>query len=117
MNFDLNNVGERRLLQFNKLEEIWNEAYENSWIYKDKAKKWLDKHIVKKSFKEGDRVLLFNSRLKLFSGKLKSRWSRPYLVSPFGDIGLRADDSQEFKVVGQRLKHYLGERPIFVESI
>ena len=58
-------------------------------------KKWHNKHIVKKSFKEGDRVLLFNSRLKQFSGKLKSRWSGPYLVisvSPYRSLGLRAND-------------------------
>ena len=120
MNFDLNDVGERRLVLLNELEKIWNEAYENSRIYKDKTKKWHDKHIVKKSFKEGDRVLLFKSTLKIFPRKLKSRWSRPYSVisvSPFGVIGLRADDGQEFKVNGQHLKHYLGERPIFEESI
>ena len=57
-------------------------------------------HIVKNTFKEGDRVLLFNSRLKIFLGKLKSRWSGPYSmisVSPYGVISLRSDDGQEFK--------------------
>ena len=39
------------------------------------------------------------------------------LLSPFGAIRLRVDDGQEFKVNGQRLKHYVGERPVFEESI
>ena len=113
-------MGERRLLQLNELEEIRNEAYKSSRIYKDKVKKWHDMHIVKKIFKEGDRMLIFNSRLKLFLGKLKSRWlgsSSMILVSPYGAIGLRSDYGQEFKVNGQCLKHYLGERPILEESI
>ena len=61
-------------------------------------KKWHDKHIVKKAFKKLDIVLLFNSRLKLFSGKLKSRWLGPYSVisvSPYGAIDLRANAGQE----------------------
>ena len=118
LSFALNEVGEKRLLQLNELEEIWNEAYENSWIYKDKTKRWHDKHILNKSFKEGDKVLLFNSWLKLFPGKLNSRWLRPYSripVTPYGAIGLKSVDGQEFKVNGQRLKHYLGE--VFKESI
>ena len=75
---------------------------------------------MKKVFKEGDRVLLFNSWLKLFPGNLKSRWSRSYSVisvSPYGAIGLKVDDDQEFKVNGQHLNHYLGERSVFEESI
>ena len=73
LNFDLNGMGEMRLLQLNELEEIRNEAYKSSRIYKDKVKKWHDMHIVKKIFKEGDRMLIFNSKLKLFLGNLKSR--------------------------------------------
>ena len=56
-------------------------------------------------------VLLYNSRLKLFQGKLKSRWSGPYIVivvTPSGAVTLISDLGNEFKVNGQRLKHYLG---------
>ncbi|KAK8667594.1 hypothetical protein V6N13_007742 [Hibiscus sabdariffa] len=60
----------------------------------------------------GQQVLLFNSRLKLFPGKLKSRWSGPFeitQVAPHGAITLKSlNDGQEFKVNGQRLKPYLG---------
>ena len=61
LNFDFQSVGEKWLLQLNELEEIRNESYENARIYKYKMKKWHDRYIVQKSFKEGDQVLLFNS--------------------------------------------------------
>ena len=65
---------EKRMLQLSELDEFCNEAYENARIYKEKTKAWHDKHIMRKEFEAGQRVLLFNSRLKLFPGKLKSRW-------------------------------------------
>ena len=68
LNFDLAKAGAKRLLQLNELEEFRMDAYENAKIYKDRTKKWHDKHIKKKEFQEGDLVLLFNSRLKLFPG-------------------------------------------------
>ena len=58
-----------------------NEAYENAKIYKEKAKSWQDKHMARKELESGQRVLLFNSRLKIFPGKLKSRWSGPFNVT------------------------------------
>ena len=64
----------------NKLEEFRLNSYENAKIYKERTKRWHDKHIIKKEFKEGDHVLLFNSKLKLFSRKLKSRWSGPFII-------------------------------------
>ena len=93
----------------NELEELRNEAYDNARIYKDKTKKWHDQRILRKEFREGDQVLLFNSRLRLFPGKLKSKWSGPYTVmssSTFGTVTLKTDAGEEFKVNGQRLKHY-----------
>ena len=57
-------------------------------------------------------MLLFNSRVKLFPGKLKSKLSGPYTVvsnATFGAVTLRTSNGEEFKVNGQRLKHYLGE--------
>ena len=73
--------GEKRLLQLNELEEFWHEAYENAKIYKEKTKAWHDKYIIRKEFESGQQVILFNSRLKLFLRKLKSRWSRPFVVT------------------------------------
>ena len=65
-------AGEKRLLQLSELDEFRNEAYENAHIYKEKTKAWHDKHITRKEFEVVQQVLLFNSRLKLFQGKLKS---------------------------------------------
>ena len=81
LNFDLQAAGEKRLLQMNEMEEFRNNAYENAKIYKEKTKKWHDRHIQKRDFEEGQQVLLFNSRLKLFPGKLRSRWSGPFTVN------------------------------------
>ena len=94
----------------NELEELKNEAYDNAIIYKDKTKKWHDQRILRREFKIGESVLLYNSRFRLFPGKLKSRWSGPYTVievTPFGAVTLKSNAGNELKVNGQRLKHYL----------
>ena len=94
-----------------ELEELGNEAYDNATIYKDKTKKWHDQKIMRKEFRVGELFLLYNSRLKLFPRKLKSRWSGPYTVvavTPFGAVTLKTNSRNEFKTNGQRLKHYLG---------
>ena len=109
LNFDFKIEREERLLQLNELEELRNEAYDNARIYKDKTKKWHDQRIMRKGFREGDQVLLFNSIVRLFLGKLKSKWSGPYTVmssTTFGTVTLKTDAGEEFKVNGQRLKHY-----------
>ena len=109
LNFDFKAAKEERLLQLNELEELRNEAYDYARIYKDK-KKWHDQRILRREFKAGDQVLLFNSRLKLFPEKLKSKWSGPYTVvssTTFEAVTLRTSNHEEFNVNGQRLKHYL----------
>ena len=109
LNFDFKIAREERLLQLNELEELRNEAYDNARIYKDKTKKWHDQRILRKEFREGDQVLLFNFRLRLFPGKLKSKWSGPYTViasTTFGTVTLKTKAREDFKVNGQRLKHY-----------
>ena len=72
LNFDLVKAGAKRLLQLNELEEFHMDAYENAKIYKARTKRWHDKHLQPKEFQEGNLVLLYNSRLKFFLGKLKS---------------------------------------------
>ncbi|GJT40459.1 putative ribonuclease H-like domain-containing protein [Tanacetum coccineum] len=66
--------GDHRKVQLNELNELRDHAYENSLIYKEKTKRIHDSKIKNRVFNVGDRVLLFNSRLKIFSGKLKTRW-------------------------------------------
>ncbi|KAM6543596.1 hypothetical protein CsatB_008043 [Cannabis sativa] len=108
---DLKAAGQKRLLQLNELKEFRNEAYENAKIYKERTKRWHDQNLVRKEFQPGQQVLLFNSRLKLFPGKLKSRWSGPFTVVkvfPYGAVELKGEGPNTFKVNGQRLKLYLG---------
>nr|GEU38267.1 reverse transcriptase domain-containing protein [Tanacetum cinerariifolium] len=80
-NFNLKTAGDHRKIQINELNELRDQAYENSWIYKEKTKMIHDSKIKNRVFNVGDRFLLFNSRLKIFSGKLKGRWSGPFTIS------------------------------------
>ena len=90
------------------MEEWREKAYHSARIYKDRTKRWHDKRIKLKEFKPGDKVLLFNSRVKLFGrGKLQSKWKGPYVVvhaSSHGAVTLQDEDGKLFKVNGQRLK-------------
>nr|GEV36521.1 reverse transcriptase domain-containing protein [Tanacetum cinerariifolium] len=115
-NFDLKTTGDHWKLQLNELNELHDQAYENSLlynslIYKEKRKKLHDSKIKKRIFNVGDRVLLFNSRLKIFSRKLKTRWSGPFTITqvfPYGTIELSQPEGLNFKVNGYRVKHYFG---------
>ena len=109
---DLDVAGDHRRMQLSELEEWREKAYHNSKIYKERVKRWLDKRIKKKEFAPGDKVLLFNSRVKLFAhGKLRSKWEGPFKVinssSHGGTITLQNDEGTLFKVNGQRLKLFL----------
>nr|GEX26879.1 DNA-directed DNA polymerase [Tanacetum cinerariifolium] len=91
VNFDLKTAGDHRKLQLNDLSELRDQAYENSVIYKERTKKLHGSKIKNCIFNVGDQVLLFNSRLKIFSGKLKTRWSGPFTITcvfPYGTIEL-----------------------------
>nr|GEV29037.1 DNA-directed DNA polymerase [Tanacetum cinerariifolium] len=86
-------------------------AYKNSEIYKERTKKMHDSKIKNRIFNVGDQVLLFNSRLKIFSGKLKTRWSGPFTITsvfPYGTIEFSQPNGSNFKVNGHRVKHYFG---------
>nr|GEW04235.1 reverse transcriptase domain-containing protein [Tanacetum cinerariifolium] len=87
-------------------------SYENSLIYKEKTKRIHDSKIKDRVFNVGGRVLLFNSRLNIFSSKLKTCWYGPFTftqVFPYGTVELSQTDGPNFKVNGHRLKHYFGE--------
>nr|GEW42212.1 reverse transcriptase domain-containing protein [Tanacetum cinerariifolium] len=103
---------DHKKFQLNELNELRDQAYENSLIYKEKTKRLHDSKIKDLVFNIGYRVLLFNSRLKIFSSKLKSRWSGQFTISqvyPYGTVELSQPDGPNFKVNGHRLKHYFGE--------
>ncbi|GKB91366.1 reverse transcriptase domain-containing protein [Tanacetum coccineum] len=86
------------------------DAYESSISYKERTKRWHDKRIkAPTKYEKGDKVLLFNSRLRLFLGKLKSRWYGPFAASK--DMKNRAiklydKDGNEITVKKQRVKPY-----------
>ncbi|XP_075076718.1 uncharacterized protein LOC142163343 [Nicotiana tabacum] len=107
---DLEAAGEKRLLQLNELDEFRLHSYKNAKLYKEKTKRWHDKHIKPRHFDPCQQVLLFNSRLRLFPEKLKSRWSGPFevvRVTPYGAIMLRAlNGERKFLVNGHRVKNY-----------
>nr|GEU81642.1 reverse transcriptase domain-containing protein [Tanacetum cinerariifolium] len=111
VNFDLKTAGDHQNLQLNELNEHRHQVYEDSLIYKEKTKKLHDSKIKNRIFNVGDRVLLFNSRIKIFSRKLKTRWSGPFTISkvfPYGTIELSQPDGPNFKVNGYHVKHYFG---------
>ncbi|XP_070049314.1 uncharacterized protein [Nicotiana tomentosiformis] len=101
-----------RVEQLNELDEFRFHAYSSSSLYKDKMKYLHDKYIWNKEFKEDDLVLLFNYRLRMFPGKLKSKWSGPFEVvhvTPFGALDLKNKNDEVFRVNGHRFKYYLGK--------
>ncbi|RVW28991.1 Pro-Pol polyprotein [Vitis vinifera] len=80
LNMDLTKAGLKRSLDLNELEELRNDAYLNSKIAKEKLKRWHDQLVTKKEFFKRQRVLLYDSKLHLFPGKLKSRWVGPFVI-------------------------------------
>ncbi|XP_073137347.1 uncharacterized protein [Henckelia pumila] len=88
-NMLMDESGKHRKLQLQELEEIRNDSYASSKIYKEKTKAFHDKMISRREFKVGHKVLLYHSRLRLFPVEIQS-----------------LETSKIFKVNGQRLKHY-----------
>ncbi|KAL2990433.1 hypothetical protein AAZX31_11G200700 [Glycine max] len=110
-NFSMDQAGEERKLRLSELDEIRLEACENAKFYKEKTKKFHDSMIVKKDFMVGQKVLLYNSRLGLMSGKLRSKWIGPFVVTnvfPYGTVEIKSDSTNKsFKVNGHQLKPFL----------
>ena len=111
MNFHIEESGTLRKLQLNELEELWNNAYDRARMYKSKLKFRHDQSILRKKLESGDKVLLYDSKLHLFQGKLRSRWTGPFIVKivfPHETIEIMdPKDGNEFKVNEQRLKPFL----------
>jgi hypothetical protein len=107
-NFDMKQAGDKRKLQLNELEELRRDAYENVKLNKERTKAYHDKQLIKKEFHVGQKVLIYNSRLRLFLGKLKSRWFGPCIVTevfPHGALEVYSlQKNQTFKVKGYRVK-------------
>ena len=107
---DLSRVGLKRFLDLNELEELRNDAYINSKIAKEKLKKWHDQLISHKDFQKGQRVMLYDSKLHIFPGKLKSRWMGPFTIHQVhsnGVVELLNSNNMGSKVNGHCLKPFL----------
>nr|GEX65335.1 hypothetical protein [Tanacetum cinerariifolium] len=106
VNLDLDVAGRNRFLQLNKLAEMRHEAYEHSRSYKERTKRWHDARITDKEFQEGEEVLVFNSRLKIIPGKLRTRWYGPYSVTkvfPYGTVEVFGKNGIRFKDTNEEL--------------
>ncbi|XP_014490539.1 uncharacterized protein LOC106753266 [Vigna radiata var. radiata] len=115
LNFDPHETQSKRRSQLLELAEMRLHAYDSSRSYKEKVKFYHDRKLIKRAFNPGQQVLLFNSRLKLFLGKLKSKWTGPFVIKhvyPNGAVELvnpaNNDPQNSWVVNDQRLKHYLG---------
>ena len=109
LNMDMNRAGLKRMLEINKLEELRNNTYFNFKISKDRQKKWHDQLITRKTFNQGDQVLLYDSKLHLFPGKLTYLNGSVDLLNP--------KDKRVFKVNGQRVKPYVVRQSAEEEEI
>ncbi|WKA10529.1 hypothetical protein VitviT2T_028095 [Vitis vinifera] len=111
LNMDLIKAGAKRYLDLNEMEELRIDDYINSKVAKQRMKRWHDQLISNKEFRKGKRVLLYDSRLHIFLGKLKSRWICPFIihqVCPNGVVELLNSNSTDpFKVNGHRLKPFV----------
>ena len=120
LNYDFKLAGEKRLFDISSLDECSTQAYENVKLFKEKVKRWHDKRIQKHEFNVGDYVLLYNSYLRFFAGKLLSKWEGPYVIEEVyrsAAIKINNFEGTNPKVVnGQRIKHYISGNPINVET-
>ena len=120
-NFDIGEAGKLRKYQLTELEELRNDAYEKSRIYKTKMKAFHDKNILRKTFRPNDRVFLYDSRLHKHPGKLRLRWTGPFIVKnvfPNGAVEIEdTRDSRVFNVNGQHLKILRDRQDPEVEDI
>ena len=111
LNLDMSLADKTRRQQLHELEEWRYQAFENSRFYKEKVKIRHDARIVPKKFNVGDHVLLFNSKMRLGPGKLKTQWSGPFRITKvytYGTIELVTEKGEHFQANGHRLKLYKG---------
>ncbi|KAL1558575.1 hypothetical protein AAHA92_09023 [Salvia divinorum] len=111
INMDAKVCEEERKLQLQELKELRLESYDAAIWYKERTKLWHDRNLRAKNLQVGQIVLLFQSRLKLMPGKLKSRWIGPYVITSIRSNGAleiqgSSPNSEPFIVNGHRVKVY-----------
>nr|XP_019069461.1 uncharacterized protein LOC109120263 [Solanum lycopersicum] len=112
---DWNEVVEQRLYGLIDLDEFCLKAYEIPSIYREKMKKYHDQKIEKREFAIGDLLLLFNSRLRLLPGKLKFKWTGPFLITkvyPHGAVELQNKEGARFTLNGKKSRAIKGMRRV-----
>ncbi|RDX76397.1 hypothetical protein CR513_43619, partial [Mucuna pruriens] len=99
---------DQRKFQLQELDELRLEAYENSRNYKQKVKQFHDQQILRKEFRVDQKVLMFNSRLKLIAAKLRSRWDGPFVITNvflYGAVEPKDEYTKStFQVNGHQIK-------------
>ncbi|XP_022032789.1 uncharacterized protein LOC110933896 [Helianthus annuus] len=120
VNTDYTDEGAHRQLKLWELKELRNEDYDIAPAYKDNMKVVHDAKLRCQVFAVGQKVWLFNSRHKLFPGKLKSKWMGPFVIirmGKFREIEIEDMKDQKRQVVnGHRLKSYLHSDDLNTES-
>ncbi|XP_070005037.1 uncharacterized protein [Nicotiana sylvestris] len=112
LNLEWDVTANLRVAHLNELDKFRYHAYTSSSLYKEKMNYLHDKYIHNKEFKEGDLVLLFNSRLWMFSDKLKLKCTVPFEVvnvTLFDALDFKNKNDEVFSVNGHRVNHYLGK--------
>ena len=95
LKMDWNKAAEHSLNGLNELDEFRLTSYESPSLYKEKMKKYHDQKIEKRNFMVRDSLLLYNSRLFLFPGKLKSKWTGPYLITQLFPHGVVEQENKQ----------------------
>ena len=111
LNLDLSWVGMKKFLDLNEMEELRNDAYNNSNIAKQRLKRWHNQLVSHKEFQKGQRVLLYDAKLHIFPGKLKWRWMGQFTIQQVHSNGvvelLNSNSTESFKINGHRLKPFV----------
>ncbi|RVW19176.1 putative mitochondrial protein [Vitis vinifera] len=83
LNMDLIKA-EKEILDLNEMEELRNNAYINSKVAKQRMKKCMINSSPTRNFRKGKEFLMYDTRLHIFPGKLKSSFKvNGYRLKPF----------------------------------
>src|SRR4051812_28939733 len=111
MNYDLQEAGEKDLLEFHELDDWRTDAHDKQRFYKERILYWQYIHMTKDIFHEGQRVLFYHTWMVIFPGEIQSEWAGPYTISQVyyhGAVELTDEYGKRFKVNRRRIRLYIG---------
>jgi hypothetical protein len=120
-NIDLKLAGEYRRRQISELEEWRDRAYHSASIYKERTKRWHDKRLKPRNFNPREKGITFQFQSQVvWSWKATKQMagtipSHRHIIH--GAITIQDDDSNAYKVNGQRLKLFLDHNKALDEEI